>query len=223
MTIYAQALADNRNYKNARIDGKLVGIPEARKWIAAVKAIRLPAYAIRQTRHDTMGSAEVATPIDMGRFYTALNGVLVLVGEVNGANLHAENLADEIIAQAVRIRTIDITNEMAEARYNKREAYRVMTEEETDENKAAYEAACTEVERLEAEPNNCKKIFEVQTESAFVKAVEIVLGDAITNQTMKSAEQVAAEEEARRQARRAKTAAKRAAAKAAAATTTAQA
>ena len=198
-----------------------MGVPEARKWLAAVKAIRLPAYAIRQHRHDSMGNAEVAAAVDMGAFYTAINGVLNLIGEVNGAKLHAENLAEEVLAHASRIRVIDITNEMAEARYNKREARKALDEDDSEENRAAYEAACTEVERLESEPNNCRKLFEINTESAFVKAVEILLGDAIIKQTMKSAEQVAAEEEARRQARRAATKAKRAAAKAA--TTTAQA
>ena len=218
MTIYAQALADNRNYKNARIDGKLVGIPEARKWQNAVKAIRLPAYAIRQHRHDSMGNNATATPADMGAFYTALNGVLALIGEVNGARLHATNLADEIIAQAFRVRTIDITPEMAEARYNKREARKALDEEDNEENQTAYDNACAEVDRLEAEPNNCKKLFEIQTESAFVKAVELLLGDAINKQTMKTAEQVAAEEAAIKAARRAKTAAKRAERKAAQAT-----
>ena len=219
MTIYAQALSDNRNYKNARIDGKLVGIPEARKWQTAVKAIRLPAYAIRQHRHDNMGNADAATPADTAAFFTALNGVLALVGEVNGAKLHAHNLADEIIAQAFRVRTIDITPEMAQARYDKREARKALDEEDSPENQTAYDTACAEVERLENEPNNCKKLFEIQTEPAFVKAVELLLGDAINKQTMKSAEQVAAEEAAIKAARRAKTAAKRAAAKAAAATT----
>lgn len=248
MTIYAQALADNRNYKNARIDGKLVGIPEARAWQNAVKAIRIPAYAIRQYRHANLGNAEVAAPCDMSAFFAALNKVLDMVGEVNGAKLHAENIADEVLAHASRVRAIDVTNEMAEARYNKRKTAQELDEFDQEavnefvltmsiakaalvkegkmtteefhqwEHSWTYEgfveraeAAKTEVERLESEPGNCKKLFEINNESAFVKAVEILLGDAINKQAMKTAEQVAAEEEARRQARRAQSAAKRAA------------
>jgi hypothetical protein len=103
---------------------------------------------------------------------------------------------------------------MAAARYEKREAKKALDEDDSAENQTAYDNAKAEVERLESEPNNCKKLFEINSESAFVKAVEIALRDAINGQCMKTAEQVAAEEEAKRQERRAKTAAKKAAKKA---------
>lgn len=214
MTIYAEALADNRNYKNARIDGKSVGVAEYRAWGNAVKALRYPAYAIRQYRHANLGNAETVAPCDMSALYSALHIVLDLVGVVNGAKLDAKNCAEEIISQASRIRTIDITPEMAHARLEKRNAKKAMDEDDNEETRKAYESASAEVERLESEPNNCKKIIEIQTETAFIKAVEILLGDAITKQTMKTLEEVLAEEEAKRQARRAKTAAKKAAKKA---------
>lgn len=214
MTIYTEALADNRNYKNARIDGKTVGVAEARKWANAVKAMRIPAYAIAQYRHSNLANAEIVAPCDLSALYSALHTVLDLVGEVNGAKLHAENIAELVVANASRIRTIDISDAMASARYEKRKAKKALNENDSAENQTAYDNAKAEVERLESMPGNCKKLFEINTESAFIKAVEIVLGDAITGQCMKSAEQVAAEEEAKRQARRAKTAAKRRAAKA---------
>ena len=214
MTIYAEALKDNRNYKNARIDGKTVGVAEARAWTNAVKALRYPAYAIRQYRHANLGTAEDIAPCDMTKMYEALRVVLDLVGVVNGAKISANNVAEEIISNASRIRTIDISNEMAHARYIKREAKKALDEDENEETKKAYEDACVEVLRLEGEPNNCKKLVEIQSESAFIKAVELLLGDAINKQTMKTLEEVLAEEEAKRQARRAKTAAKKAAKKA---------
>lgn len=210
MSIYAEALADNRNYKNARIDGKSVGVAESRIWGSAVKALRYPAYAIRQYRHANLGNAETVAPCDMSALYTALHNVLELVGEVNGAKLDAKNCAEEIISQASRIRTIDTTPEMAHAHLEKRLAKKELDENDCEETRKAYEDICLEVERLESEPGNCKKILEIQTESAFVKTVEILLGDAITKQTMKTLEEVLAEEEAKRQARRAKTAAKKA-------------
>ena len=214
MTIFAEALADNRNYKNARIDGKSVGVAECRAWGNAVKALRYPAYAIRQYRHANLGNAETVAPCDMTALYTALHTVLDLVGVVNGAKLDAKNCAEEIISNASRIRTIDVTPEMAHARLVKRTTKSAMEENENEDTIKAYEDACAEVIRLEAEPNNCKKIIEIQTETAFVKAVEVLLGDAITKQTMKTLEEVLAEEEAKRQTRRAKTAAKKAAKKA---------
>ena len=215
MTIIAEALSVNRDYKNARIDGKTVGVAEYRTWMTAVKALRYPAYAIRQYRHASMASADTVAPCDMTAFYDALRAVLDLVGVVNGAKLDTVNCGEEIIAQASRIRVIDITPEMAHAHAVKRETKKAMTEDDTAENQKAYEEACVEAERLEGIAGNCKKLFEIQSESAFVKAVEILLGDAINKQTMKTLEEVLAEEEAKRAARRAKTAAKKAAKKAA--------
>lgn len=217
VTIYAEALADNRNYKNARMDGKTIGVRESRTWNNAVKAMRYPAYAVAQYRHANLANASVAAACDLSPLYTALRTVLDLVGEVNGAKLHAENIAETVIANASRIRTIDITNEMAEARYEKRQAKKALDEDNSEENQAAYDEAKAKVEELEGQPGNCKKLFEINSDTAFVKAVEIALGDAINGQCMKSAEQVMAEEEAKRQARRAKTAAKKAAKKAQAA------
>ena len=214
LSIYAEALSVNREYKNARIDGKTVGVAEAKSWYNAVKALRYPAYAIRQYRHANLGTTETVAPCDMTALYTSLHTVLDLVGVVNGAKLDTQNCAEEIISQASRIRTIDITPEMAHARAEKRATKKAMEEEDTAETRKAYELACEEVSKLESEPNNCKRLFEIQTETAFIKAVEVILGDAINKQSMKTLEEVLAEEEAKRQERRAKTAAKRAAKKA---------
>lgn len=216
MTIFAEALVNNREYKNARINGPAVGVANSRKWIAAVKAIRLPAYAVRVYRYNNMGEAEVVAKCDETPVYAAIAPVLEMVGEVNGAKLNAHNVAEEIIANALRFRVIDITNEMAHARLEKRLAKKAMDEDENEETIANYDKWADEVKRLEEEPGNCKRIPEIVSETAFVKAVEILLGDAIKKQAMKSAEEVAAEEEAKRRARREKTAAKKAAKKAAA-------
>lgn len=214
LSIFAEALADNRNYKNARINGESVGVSNARKWLAAVKATRIPAYAIRVYRYNHMGDEGIVAPCDMTNFYTALREVLDMVGVVNGAKLSAENVADEILANAMKFRVIDITNEMAKARSDYREARKAYLEDENEDTSVAYEEAKAEVARLESEAGNCKRIAEIQSESAYIKAFEIILGDAITKQCLKSAEEVAAEEEAKRQARRAATKAKKAAKKA---------
>lgn len=209
LSIFAEALSINREYKNARINGEAVGVSNARKWSTAVKAMRIPAYAIRVYRYNHMGDEAIVAPCDMTNFYTALREVLELVGVVNGAKLSAENVAEEILANAMKFRVIDITNEMAKARSDYREARKDYLEDDCEENTTAYEEAKAEVARLEGEAGNCKRIAEIQTESAFVKAVEILLGDAINKQCAKSAEEVAAEEEAKRQARRAATKAKK--------------
>lgn len=217
MTIFAEALVDNREYKNARINGNAVGVANARKWLANVKALRLPAYAVRVYRYNNMGETETVAKCDETPVYNALAPILDMVGEVNGAKLNAHNIAEEIIACAIRFRVIDITPEMAHARCEKRLAKKAMDENECEETIAEFDKWAEEVKRLEEEPGNCKRIAEIVTESAFVKSVEILLGDAIKKQAMKSAEEVAAEEEAKRKARREATKAKKAAKKAAAA------
>lgn len=214
MSIFAEALVNNREYKNARVNGEAVGVSKSRQWIAAVKSLRLPAYAVRVYRYNHMGDAEAVAQCDQTPLYSALAPVLEMVGTVNGAKLNSRNVAEEIISNAVRFRVIDITPEMAHARCDLREARKAMNEEETEETISAYETAKAEVARLEELPGNCKRIAEIQSETSFVKAVEILLGDAILKQSMKSVEQVAAEEEAKRAERRAKTAAKKAAKKA---------
>lgn len=213
-TIIAEALADNRNYKNAKIDGKTIGVAEARAWQAMIKALRMPAYAIAKIQHDNMGATEVKD-IDMTEFFNALRPIINAIGEVNGAKLFPENCAQTLINQAVKIRIIDISDEMAHARSEYREANKV--KDESEEKMQAYENAKAEVKRLEGLPNNCKRLFDREDEAPFIRKIEIALGDAINGQMMKPVEQVIAEDEARHAARRAKTAAKKAAKKAAAA------
>lgn len=209
MTIFAEALVDNREYKNARINGNAVGVANSRKWQSAVKALRIPAYAIRSYRYNHMGEKDTVAKCDETPLYNALAEVLDMVGIVNGIKLNSHNIAEEVIAQAIRFRVIDITEEMAHARCMKRSAKKSMDENECEETVAEYEKWTAEVKALEEKPGNCKRLAEIQSESAFVKAVEILLGDAINKQAMKSAEEVAAEEEARRAEKRARAKAKK--------------
>ena len=215
LSIFAEALVDNREYKNARINGEAVGVANARKWVNAVKAIRMPAYAVRVYRYNHMGESETVAHCDESAVYNAIAPVLEMIGTVNGVKLNSHNVAEEIISNVLRFRVIDTSNEMAHARLEKRLAKQKMDEDENEDTIAKFDHWTAEVKRLESEAGNCKRIPEIVSESAFVKAVEILLGDAISKQAMKSAEEVAAEEEARRQARREATKAKRAAKKAA--------
>jgi hypothetical protein len=217
LSIFAEALVDSRDYKNAKINGEAVGVANSRKWIAAVKAIRIHAYAIRVYRYNNMGETETVAQCNETPVYDALAPILEMVGIVNGAKLNAHNIAEEVIANAMTFRVVDTSNEMAHARLEKKLAKQAMEEDENEDTISAYDHWVEEVKRLEGLPGNCKRIPEIVKESAFVRSVEILLGDAISKQTAKSAEAVAAEEEAKRQARREATKAKRAAKKAAAA------
>lgn len=211
LSIFAEALVDNREYKNARINGDAVGVANARKWLATVKSMRIPAYAVRVHRYNHMGVDEADVPVcNMTPLFNTLKEVLDLVGEVNGAKLNTSCIAEEIISNAMKFRVIDITNEMAKARCDYRTARKNYVEDESEENAEALDLAKAEVARLEGEAGNCKRIAEIQSESAFVKAVEIILGDAIKKQCLKSAEEVAAEEEARKAEKRARHKAKKA-------------
>lgn len=213
MSIYAQALSVNREYKNARIDGVTVGVAEARHWVAMVKAMRIPAYNVRKYRYDNMSMADAVAPCDMTALFDAIRPVLALVGEVNGDKLNPANIAEELVALAVRARTIDITPDMAHARCDMREARKAINDLDPKavdyavklaELEANLEACKTAVAELEAQPGNCKRIIEIQSESAFVKSVEIALGDAINKQALRPAEEILAEKAARDAERKAK-------------------
>ena len=234
LTIFAEALATNRDFKNGKIDGITVGVANAKTWRNAVKALRIPAYRIAAYRHDNMGATGEVASYDMSDFFKQLRAVTDLIGEVNGAKLFAENIAEPIISEAKRWRVIDITPEMADARANYRIAKSALEnpdnvkgmtaidEKKGDFLKALFEVLDNEEEltafveeckdevvRLEGIAGNCKNLFEDQSENPFIKAVERLLGDAINGQLAKSPEVILAEIEAKRQARRAKTAAKK--------------
>ena len=204
MSIYAEALSVNREYKNARINGEVVGVANARNWSALVKACRLPAYAVRKYRYDNMGVVDTVAPCDMSALFDAIRPVIALIGEVNGDKLNPVNVAEEFVALSVRSRVIDITPEMAHAHCELREARKAMNEDENEDTIAKVEACKAEVERLEAIPGNCKRIVEVQSESAFVKAIEIALGDAINKQALRPVEEILAEKAAKEEERKAK-------------------
>lgn len=213
MSIYAQALSVNREYKNARIDGVTVGVAEFRHWVAMVKAMRIPAYNVRKYRYDNMAMAEAVAPCDMTALFDAIRPVLALVGEVNGDRLNPANIAEEIVALSVRTRTIDVTPEMAHVRANLRVARNAVNDLDTKavdyavklaEAEAKVEECKTAVAELEAQPGNCKRIVEIQSEAAFIKAVEIALGDAINKQALRPAEEILAEKAAKEAERKAK-------------------
>lgn len=204
-SLIAQALADNREFKSARINANLLGnVSLTRKWQTAVKALRIPAYRVAAHRHDVMANAkDNAVFFDQTPLYDALRVVLDLVGEVNGNKLNVKNCAEAIIAEAHRYRVVDITAEMAHAHAMRSEARKAVKENETDETLATLEQWTDECTRLENEAGNCKKLFEAQTEGVFVTRVEMLLGDAIIGQLAKSADEVEAEMLAKKEARRA--------------------
>lgn len=204
MSIYAEALINNREYKSMKINGEAVGVSNARAWISAVKALRIPAYAVREYRYNHMGDTEVVAPCDQSILYEAIRKVLEMVGEVNGAKLDALNVAEEVIASAMRFRVIDTSNEMAHARAMKKSAREALEEDDSEEAQAEYDKWVEECKRLEALPGNCKKIPDIQAEGTFVKNVETLLGDAILKQKAKSVDEIMAEIKKKEEERKAK-------------------
>lgn len=201
MSIYAETLVSNREFKSARINGEIVGVTAARVWIAAVKSMLIPAYSVYKYRYDHMSDAEKAATVDQSALYDALHVVLNFVGDVNGAKLNAANIAENVIACAVRFRVIDTSEEMAHARCEKRLALKALNDDETPEHQSIYDKWADECKRLESLPGNCKRIVEIQSESTFVRNVELMLGDAILKQSLRPVEDILAEKAALKAAR----------------------
>ena len=213
MSIYADALMSNREFKSARINGESVGVTAARVWIAAVKSMLIPAYSVYKYRFDHMGDAEKVAACDQSALYDALHTVLNFVGEVNGAKLNAHNIAENVISCAVRFRVIDTSDEMAHAHCERNIARKRLNNDETPENQSAYDKWVDECARLEALPGNCKRIVEIQSEPTFVRNVELMLGDAILKQSLRPVEEILAEKATLKAARNAKRKANKAAKK----------
>ena len=204
MSIYAEALTVNRELKNGRINGESVGVANSRTWSASVKSCLIPAYAIRKYRYDNMGQSGEIPACDMTALYDAIRPVIALIGEVNGDKLNAVNVAEEFVAQSIRFRVIDTSVEMAHAHSERKIAKEALSENDTEENQANYDRWDVECKRLEAIPGNCKRIPAIQSDSAFVKAIEIALGDAINKQTLRPTEDILAEKAAKEAERKAK-------------------
>lgn len=204
MSIYAEALMSNREFKSARINGESVGVTAARVWIAAVKSMLIPAYSVYKYRFDHMGDAEKVAACDQSALYAALHTILNFVGEVNGAKLNAHNIAENVISCAVRFRVIDTSEKMAHTRLERKIARKRLNDDETPENQSAYDKWVDECARLEALPGNCKRIVEIQSESTFVRNVELMLGDAILKQSLRPVDEILAEKAALKAARDAK-------------------
>lgn len=201
MSIYAEALVSNREFKSARINGESVGVTAARVWIAAVKAMLIPAYTVYKYRYDHMGDAEKAATVDQSALYDSLRVVLNFVGDVNGAKLNSANIAENVIACAVRFRVIDTSEDMAHARCEKRLAFKALNDDETPEHQSNYDKWADECKRLESLPGNCKRIVELQSDATFVRNVELMLGDAILKQSLRPVEDILAEKAALKAAR----------------------
>lgn len=206
MTIFAEALSANREFKSARIDGNAVGVVNARMWRTALVATLIPAYSIRKLRYDAMSEGEktVVIPVDMGDIYKAVRPIVDLIGEVNGDKLNPTNLVEEFISNSVRTRVIDVTVDMAHAHSMKRIAKKKFDEDESAENKAEFDKWAIECERLESIPGNCKRIVEIQSESVFIRNMELALGDAINKQALRPVDEILAEKAKREADRKAK-------------------
>lgn len=203
MSIYAEALINNREYKSARINGEAVGVANARNWSALIKALRIPAYTVYKCRYDNMAnSADVVA--DQSELYAALRPIVELIGEVNGMSINARTIAEIVISNSTRIRTIDTSIEMAHARSKYKTAKRLADDEPTEDNIADMEKWHDDVKNLESLPGNCKRIVEIQVESTFIRNVEIALGDAITAQTLRDPADILAEIQAKKAERAAK-------------------
>ena len=204
MSIYAEALISNLDYKSARITGEIVGVTNYRNWSATVKSALVPAYKVAEYRWNNMGNTDDVIPCDLSDLYNAIRPIIAMIGDVNGDTLNPVNVAESIISLSTRIRSIDTSNEMAHARCEKKSAKERLNEEDTPENQSAYDHWSEEVKRLESLPGNCKRRIEMQAESTFVKNVEYALGNAITHQCARPTEEILAEKAAKEAERKAK-------------------
>lgn len=222
-TTLAEALALNATmYKNRRISDDTVSDAQVVKtWKESVEALRLSAYAVAKCRHNNI-FAETKTDVSLDPVYDCIRPIIDLIGEVNGLKLSAEDCVEPIIGFSARYKSIDTTKEMAAARCKKESASRLLKQAVKDGAdpdvisalEASFKAKAEIVSDMEKIAGNCRQEFTIATESAFMKSMEHLFGDAVAKQAAKSTEEIKAEIEAKKAERKARKAAKKAKAEA---------
>lgn len=214
MSIYANTLSTIANTKAVKLNGAICGSPaDYLKLKNTISAIRLPAYSVYAQRFDNAKNNTTNT-VDMSALYTSVRALCDLIGEVNGAPIHPENVAELIIAQSFRIRSIDLTPEMAHAHALLKSAKERFEDDPTEENETAVEEQKVICKNLEATPGNCRDLREAVSEGVFVTKIARLMGAVINEQRAKSVEEIMAEESARKEKRKAQAKARKAAKKA---------
>jgi hypothetical protein len=211
MNNFANALSTIAKTKSLSLQ-KVLTPEETLSLRNALTALRFPAYTVWATRFNNAKSATTVT-VDLAPLYAVAKALCDLIGEVNGAPLHAENVVELIVNESHRVRKIDITPEMAHNHYLRKAAKSALEANPTDENVAEYNRLCDVCKTMENTPGNCKDNFEPQPETTFVTKIARLMGAIINQQQAKSAEQVQAEENERKEAMKARAKARKEAAK----------
>lgn len=212
MNNYAKALSTIANTKSLSLL-KALASDEAASMRSQISALRFPAYMVWATRFN---NAKSATPVqvDMTSLFNHARALCIMLGDINGAPLHHENLVELFVAESHRVRKIDITEDMAHLHALRKAAYDRKEEDDSEENVMEYNRLDAECKVMENTPGNCRDNHEPVAESTFVTKIARLVGAIINDQQAKSAEQVQAEETARKEAMKARAKARKKAAKA---------
>lgn len=215
-TVFVEALRECKRYKSMRITGEVVGVANALAYKNALVSVWAEAYKIRHAQHTNMGKSTDMT-MDKTAYYNAVKSLLSLIGEVNGDTLNTKNVGEELLSEAITYRVIATSEAMAHAYRMRKDAKNALNSGDGDED--TYAHWTDECKRLEALPDNAKKIPVATKEATFISKATLYLADAVTAQEMKSYDEVVAEREARKAAqaerRKARKAAKKQAEKSA--------
>lgn len=211
MTNYAKALSTIANTKSLSLQ-KVLASDEVATLRSALSACRFPAYTVWATRFN---SAKSATPVkvDMSALYNSAKALCDILGDVNGAPLHAENLVELFVVESHRVRKIDTTVEMSDNHLQRKLAKERMEADDSDENVAEYNRLNALCKLMENTPGNCRDQHESVAESTFVSKVARLVGAIINEQEAKTPEQIQAEEAKRKEEMKARAKARKEAAK----------
>ncbi|MBR5883852.1 MAG: hypothetical protein IKZ17_01335 [Bacteroidaceae bacterium] len=209
MNNFANALQTIANTRNLSMQ-KVLTPADSLTLRNALLSLRVPAYVVWSTRFNSAANA-TAVKVDMSPLYTATKALCDLLGEINGATLHAENLVEFIVAAAHRVLKEDVSVEMCKTRALLKAAKEAVESDPTDERVQKYEQLKEECHIMENTPGNCKDAHTMATESTFLRIISRELGSIIDKQQAKSAEQVQAEEAERKAKLKAATKARKAA------------
>lgn len=212
MTKYGQTLSAIAITRSLKIR-EVLPPTEATALHDAIAMLRLPAYSVWAQRFNASDQADVVS-VDMSTLYAVTRTLCELIGTVNGAKLHPENLVEVVVSSTMRKSKVDTSAEMAVARFQLKTARDAVEADESNEKAVnALQTARDEVRRLEKTAGHCRYEYGIVSVSAFVDDIAHKLGAIINKQKAMTAEEVRQAEEARRAAMKARKKAREKAAK----------
>ena len=224
MNIFAETLALGGTIYSksaAKITGDKVGAENFANWKTAMQTAHQAFYTYKKDCNDLVKGYKVDTEPARQKAWDALCAILDMVGDINGHALTRDNvLLNEVVGYAVREKTLLMGNALFQDSVVKNLKHELTntngaTKEWLEAKTKELETAQEQLRLVKKTANSGKAVDERASFNTFCANFERKLAKLASDQSMKTWEELEAEEAARKEEKKARKKAKKAAAKAA--------